>query len=376
MILASHGRDKRALSNEKRLQALKLKITNKSEFIRSATAPSQRITFSSSEDEEECPSTPGNVKTEEEASTISKKLLFSSDDDEELPDMIETRYDGETGHQLFALQQKIGHDARFQVNEKFLDDNGDELEQENSAHKDKAQTEPSIQLQHEKSQALNILNSMFGNVCSITSYSQEKAPPSVSDMLYLHYDPSMPGNAALEHCRASNQSPIDDAPSVPDVPPPQISKQAPKVQETGTLQNVMERFYTVNPNLTSLFGSHEDGRIFTFLQSEDNGIIGTSTQVIQNDKLKEIKRLVVPVEQQIKIQPNSTARFCFFFHAKNPEWSNRLTENAFYRSGFVDEIEQKWKAKKPKMKECCRQRWKDAIKRTKRFRNRINPGRN
>lgn len=370
MILASHGRDKRVLSNEKRLQALKLKMTNKSAFIRSTNAPSQRVTFSSSEDEKECPSTPGNVKTEEESSTISKKLLFSSDD--ELPDVIKTRYDGQTGNQLFAMQQKIGNDARFQVNENFLDDSSDVFQQGNSVHNDKVLTEPSIELQKEKSQAMNILSSMFGNVCSSTAYNQEKAPPSVSDMLYLHYDPSMPGNAALEHCCTSMQSSMD-APSVPDACPPQISEQVPEVQVTGTLQNVMDRFYAVNPNLTSLFG---DGQIFTFLQSEDNDIIGTSKQVAQDDEPKRVKQLVEPVGQKITMQPDSTARFCFFFHATNPKWSNRLAENSFYRIGVLDEIEQEWKTKKPKMKECCRQRWKDAIKRTKRLRNKINAGRN
>ena len=377
MALASHGNEKRILSNQKRLEALKLKMSFKSALTWSS-ATLQHITFNSSEDEE-TPITPrGDTEKQEDASTISKKLLFHSDD-EELPPVIETRYEGQTGHRLFTLQQQIGHDVRFQVSEKFLDSNDKSYKEEESVSNDKGQTDSSTQLQHEKSQALNILNSMFGEV-SNTSFTQEHAPPSLNDTgLYCHYDPFVQGHAALEKGTTSKQCKVEALPS-PCSSPLQTSEQVP-VQQAEIPQNCLKRFFSVTPNLKSLFGSGEGGHApFTFLHTEDkDGIIdGPSEQPILNVvKSKKLlgKQFVEPAELQVKTEIASTARFCLFFHSNNPNLSNRLSENSFYRSHVLDEIEQEWKAKKPKLKECCRQRWKDAIKRTKRLRSRGNQGR-
>ena len=357
--LASNEREKKLLSNKKRLEALKVKANAGAAIL---PAASQHIIFGSSDEEDEHPNTPKvDVKTLK-ASTISKKLLF---DDDDKPPVMETRYEGESGHKLFSMQQQIGHDTRFQVSEKFLDG-----VDEKALHQYTDQTDSSTQLQREKLQALNILSSMFGDA-SARSYNQELAPPVG---LYSHYDPLVPGHTVLEQHSPHKHSKAEAA-LIPSVSPCQPNELAPIVQQAEMSQNSLKRFYTVTPNLTSLFGSGEAGQAtFNFLQTEGNDDIieEPSEQPIQNvvkPPTKSLQKQGQLVELNVTSQTISNASFYLFFHSNTPKMSNRLSENSFYRGAVLDEIEQKWKAKKPKLKECCRQRWKDAIKRTKRFRS-------
>ena len=128
----------------------------------------------------------------------------------------------------------------------------------------------------------------------------------------------------------------------------------------------MKRFCTVTPNLTSLFGSGKAGQAtFNFLQTEGNDDIieEPSEHPIQNvakPPTKSLQKQGQLVELNVTSQTISNASFYLFFHSNTPKMSNCLNENSFYRGAVLDEIEQKWKAKKPKLKECCRQRWKDA----------------
>lgn len=330
-------------------------MANKSEFIRS-TSSSQRIIFSNSEDEGECPSTPCNENAAEINSTISKKLLFSSED-EELPEVLKSRYDGPTGYKLFSMQQKIGLDTRFQVNETFLDDS--DVQREGN---DKLQSDSTVQ--HEKSQALNILDSMFSKVSRSESKSEGQPTLPVSDII----NPTISENAAQEQYCTLNQTLSVAADSH------QISEQT--LQEPERSQNATERFYVVNPNLTSLFGMDDVTHHFAFLHNERDDISATLAQPVQTDATSEaVSTKVESTGQKLVTQPKSPDSFCFFFHSSNSARSNRLNENSFYCSGALDEIENKWKILRPKMKECCRQRWKDAIKRTRRFKSRGSLGR-
>uniref|UniRef100_A0AC35U9J5 NUC153 domain-containing protein n=1 Tax=Rhabditophanes sp. KR3021 TaxID=114890 RepID=A0AC35U9J5_9BILA len=122
---------KRILANEKREDALKRKwqdevvkkkvIAQSLSEIDNPAKKRKHIVFRDSDDESEA---------EHRTDIKDEMKLFSDDEASDAEDLIKSRHVGKKGAKLFAIESKFGNDDRFQLDDKFLDDEDDDEEEE------------------------------------------------------------------------------------------------------------------------------------------------------------------------------------------------------------------------------------------------------
>lgn len=387
---------KKERSNEQRLRALgeKKKLLEARKFsinVSSARATSQHLVFDSDSDE----SVTNDVDPDD---TLDSKLeLFgkssSSDSEEELG----TKFMGDLGGRLFKLQQRIGHDQRFRVDKRFLEDEDGWEEQSH----DKAETKDKQreQILQEKANALRIISSLFGGDQTWTKVQASDSKQSLTKhhllaseypVLPVRYDPSLPTCAQLEiqpEAGSPSQRELHSSDKGGSSPTDDSCPQAPS-QQCDSIST--DRYYSVSEDIKDLFSSSK-GQFSFLAEVEDDSHesslssdlpLNTNSAVTAPKWLDTIsKHSAESADYGNKIaiadcQANSSdaasmVRTKLFFHSSTPSLRNRLDENNFYRSESLRDLETDWPQTRTAMKQSFRKRRKDAVKHAKKRRKHL-----
>ena len=377
---------KRKRSNEQRLKAVqekKAKLEARYLTINASgvTSTGQRIVFSSDSEG----SSTENVERAQRLKLFENDSSESESERERLN--LKTKFDGRRGEKLFQLQRKIGHDRRFRVDERFLEEEDEQVECNGSKE---AEDELGQQIQREKASSLKIIDSLLGGGCGPRSQlrDREKSIQHTSDttgypLLPLRYDPSSATCTELE-LEYKPDSPLprdssDKEPSDDGTPSP-----LPEVVST-------ERYYNVSGNLKELFTSSCDE--FTFLtdsRDDDSGNESTdhsepprTTSTSTPNWVSTLSKLSSRAEdksehitgeginQADSTEPAALTGTKLFFHSCTPSLRNRLDENNFYCSQPLSELKAGWPQRRTIMKQSFRKRRKDAIKLSRKKRKQI-----
>ena len=395
---------KRELSNIKRLEAIQKReerVGRANLYIHlDGPSAAQHIVFSSSDEEtsKEEPSLvhvfPQSVEGAGDRGGREGavyRVLFDSDDSEDVDDpelfAVRRQFQGKTGEKLFRLQQRIGVDSRFRLDERFAESEEEEEEEEEEKEED-THDELAEQLQQEKSKALSIIDSILGSTSSTKwKSSSYKRVGNVQSVIFpARYDPESSNCAELEQLStAGEHSPHDERESMDD------SEEEEEQKEDNSTPVVSgERYFSVSGDLRNMFSGQE----FSFLGEEGSSQQSDCEQLLcaskhrdldtsgTEEKLKRFKRtkfqpedsLVSPplsistnagltsesVEKKSKIV--SKPHNLFFFHSNNKKLVNRLDENTFYRTASLEELERRWGNRRVAMKQSARKQHRDAVR--------------
>ena len=309
------------------------------------------------------------------------------------------KFERERGVELFQLQQKIGHDARFRVDERFLEEKQVDEEvvpvrEAGGSKKEAEDDDIGEQIEREKENALQIINAMFGSGGKKLLFSSANR----THVLPRRYDPNSDTCAELE---------LVEAPPRTTTPPLQetlgpsgensdIDLDSPDTRSPTQLQTdhevvASERYYNVSDDIKELFSSSNEK--FSFLSdmgrdSDDSSMDDSSVNDMTPKSsftapkwIKNISRAQPsssPEDSEMesaKVAPTDggtgstgsggTREVRLFFHSSVPELRNRLEENSFYRSEALSDLEATWPQRRAAMKQSFRKRRKDAVKRTR-----------
>ena len=222
-----------------------------------------------------------------------------------------------------------------------------ETPKKKSKWKTKSKTKPttpaekdeiSLQLEEERKQALEILNSVLGCNSAGDGVRGEVTPPVSED----------------KHTNPHTELKESD--------------------EKG--KDVTTNSYSVNTDLKMLFCSTAEDRKhkFSFLGAEqeesgnssgenDDSKTSQTTLAVMDTPQAVITRLSRSEDSKDTKKSTSNPLKYFFFHSNNEALRNRLyEENSFYRTKSLEELEWEWPERRTAMKEGFRRRRKDAVK--------------
>ena len=318
--------DKRSTSNKVRLKALE-KSKEQRNKPTTATEPkaSSHIVF---EPEEEA-----KLSTDESTGEIPNGKyplpLFSSDfesDEDGDNDVVRPQFEGKEGAKLFKLQQKIGWDKRFEVDERFLSSSNSSSSSEDE------------ELKKERQRNLELINEMFGNASSVVTTKGQ------CGMIELQrYDPSASDSKLLEKKpppAKEKRTKIDSPEAENTIVPPNTKKS----EETPPVVS-QEYYYNVSDTLKDVLRTPS---WLNALQNDDQD--SSSSEEDTTDLLSTNDA-----------QKRTTL---FFFHSNSTELRNRLdeSETKFHRTCSLEELEAKWPEKRTHLKEQYKRRRRDAMR--------------
>ena len=343
--------------------------------------------------------------SEDSTSSIDKEQrleLFGdsgsgSEGEQELVENLGEKFERERGVELFQLQQKIGHDARFRVDERFLEEKqmAEEvvpLREGGGSKKGADYDDIREQIEKEKENALQIINAMFGDG------GQKFPSANRTHVLPRRYDPNSDTCAELELVEAP---PRTTTPPLQETLDPSgensdIDSDSPDTRSSAQLPTdhevvASERYYNVSDDIKELFSSSNEK--FSFLSdmgrdSDDSSMDDSSANDMTSKSsftapkwIKNINRTqpssssedsemesakVAPTDGgECSIGSGGTREVRLFFHSSVPELRNRLEENSFYRCEALSDLEATWPQRRAAMKQSFRKRRKDAIKRAR-----------
>ena len=292
------------------------------------------------------------------------------------------KFEGNRGAQLFQLQHKIGHDVRFRVDKRFLEDEDENMSEDEGDSGRETEDDIGEQVQREKANALRIINSLFGGDYDQLSGGQKPITANYTHVLPLRYDPNSDTCAELELGHTPDGSPPQDAcsPVREDLDSPNTSSPThPDMVST-------DKYYNVSEDIKDLFSSSNEQ--FSFLTEmtrdsdnddssmvDDMSPLATAGSSIQPKWIKNINKLSSSSEDEPEsakvtsdqelASADTAAINCLFFHSSIPRLRNRLDENSFYRSQPLSELESSWPQRRTAMKQSFRKRRKDAMKMAK-----------
>ena len=375
--------EKKEASNKKRLAALEQKkeLARKSKLCidPSGTASAaQHIVFSSSGDsdnEASGLSSPAVTSTphlgEHTDEGAIRRALFRSDSEdsatEEDPFASRRQFEGKAGEKLFKLQQKIGVDKRFRLDDRFLDSSGSESD---DASEQISSDDLMAQLQQEKSQALSIIDSILGSSRPRISTPAERD----RSLLPRRYDPTSSTCAMLEQPVTSKV--------LPDLPEGGEEEEEEEEEVADTVPEVSkERFFSVSSDLKTLFSRKTEDQAFSFLgrggdseaEEQDSGSESEEKQAEVDIRLrpKWLRSSVDPTSKPYHREDHSgddpaedktSSRVLFFFHSTDRQLCNRLEENSFHRQQPLRELEARWAERRAGLKQAYKRRHKEAAK--------------
>ena len=310
------------------------------------------------------------------------------------------RFERERVPELFQLQQKIGHDARFRVDERFRDilppRESEDIASPGESEVSERETEDNIgeQIKREKVNALRIITSMFGGGYAenteLLSGGQKLTSANRTHMLPQRYDPNSDTCAQLELTQASSRTP---PPRLQETRSPEREiLDSPDTDSPSQLQAAAvssERYYSVGEDIKELFSSSNEK--FSFLTDIDRDSDGNDSSMdcnsLSNSKsaapkwLRSVNRVMSSSSSEesemesAKVTPTAGeagsvggGEIRLFFHSSVPKLRNRLEENSFYRSETLSQLECSWPQRRTAMKQSFRKRRKDAMKMTKKKR--------
>ena len=380
--------DKKLASNQRRLEALKKRRQEATTRVpvsisvdgRPTCSPGKHIVFASDSDHENS----GSGETEE---TLSRKpSLFDEEEeeeDEEDASRFATRkqFGGSSGEKLFRLQQQIGTDKRFRLDERFADSNSSNDEDSSESSDD---TGSDGDIEKERDQARRIIASLLG-----TTGSEAKNKAISSPSLLRHFDPS-DGCTDLEQ---TDRTPPFKHKSDDDLILEEEESSSPSPAPVGR-----ETYYKISNSLKeSLTGRDEEREIkphtFDFFAGEEDAIDEddrdsaeeeSETTTVTPKWMKSITRKSMPnsgaeeeeeekedrggtshKDRKAVSSPDSSQRVLFFFHSSDPILANRLDENSFYRNKTAAELCEKWPERRAAVKLAYKRSQKQALKRTR-----------
>ena len=356
---------KRKRSNKQRLNALeKSKDYNKPSIVEGAKVNSH-IVFES-EDKVKKSIMP-NI-TEPPMQTPLLPLFGSDSEDNSDVEMSKPQFEGRQGAKLFKLQQKIGWDKRFEIDERFLDESNTSDGDTPTEQDDDEPVTSDEELRREQQRNRDLVEEMFGNTSSVVIPNTQMMPE------VQRYDPSAIGSEALEkHPPPAKKKKVTLNEDVKAPSPPAIVSQEvhnPKVSK--------ECFYSISDSLKSTLKTVEDGHIFNFTTStpkDKNTTTATTTVAskkapnwllnLQNDG-DDNETSESDEAASITELPSSDKhkRTLFFFHANSSELRNRLDcpDTKFHRTCSLEELEAKWPQTRARLKEQYKRRHRDALR--------------
>ena len=382
--------DKKLASNQRRLEALKKRRQEATTRVpvsisvdgRPTSSPGKHIVFSSDSDHE-------NSDAGETEETLSRKpSLFDEEEEEEEEDEDASRFatrkqfEGSSGEKLFRLQQQIGTDKRFRLDERFADSNSSNGE-DSSESGDDAGSDGGIE--KERDQARRIIASLLG-----TTGSEAKNKDISLPSLLRHFDPSLNSCTDLEQ---TDLTPQFEHKSADDLILEDEEGSSPSPAPVGR-----ETYYKISNSLKeSLTGGDEEREnkphTFDFFAGEEDAIdeddrdsaeeeIETTT--VTPKWMRSIARKSMPSrgakeeeeeeedrggtshkDRKAVSSPDSSQRVLFFFHSSDPILANRLDENSFYRNKTAAELCEKWPERRAAVKLAYKRSQKQALKRTR-----------
>ena len=353
-------------SNQRRLEAIEQRKKEKLD-AKKLNSQAKHIVFDSGDEDDIAP-------------VIDKGLmLFDSDSDEENKETsslnVKDYFEGKSGEKLFRLQQKIGTDERFKLDNKFLDKDSTDEERISENEEDR-------NLIREREKTLKIIDNILGNTSTLRT--KPTSGPLTSDLFIPRYDPDREPEEEPQQKLEKEQGEDKKCESQA-----QVSESACGPEPTATPPPVTacskERFYMVSKDLNKKF----DGSTFKFNFVTDapespnaEAVKDTTVEAVELPRKK--RKLVNPLadhDSSASISPSEDEkekcasedekeqcaihrrpRKLFFYFPNDSELRNGLDNTSFFRTKGADELMQGWPEKRTAFKNSCRKVRKEATR--------------
>ena len=356
------GKDKTAKrkeSNKQRLEALEKSIDYNKPSIYEGAKVNSRIVFESEDKVEE------DVTRDTTGLPEQKQLLplFGSDsEDDSDVEVSKPKFEGKQGAKLFKLQQKIGWDKRFEIDEHFLDDN-DTPDEDTPQQSDDEPATDDEELRREQQRNLDLIEEMFGDASLIIA-SKTQVLPEVQ-----RYDPCAVGSEVLE-----KQPPLAKTKKKKVTINEVVEAPASPTKPLQEVKVSKETFYSVSDSLKDTLQAAEGGHLFNFTTSTPKD--KATTSVTSSSKVPNWLLNLQDEDNETTSESDETAsptglptcnghkRTLFFFHASSTKLRNRLDspDTQFHRTCTLDELEASWPAMRARLKEQYKRRHRDALR--------------
>lgn len=315
---------KHSLSNEKRLESVKLKTQHNKvqlNLIKSALAEidsgkviNKRIVFGLEDEDEIVNDNNGFARG---FNNKDKKQLFadSDDDDNEITSdskgydneedvfSIKPQFEGRKGQELLELQSRFKSDERFQLDKRFIESDSDD-----SAKEELDTALETMDVTAEKEKNFEILQSVLGMQFPTQPMEKKLSKHrAIKDTSKLHYDPTREDAENFEIKRQSNSETSSKK-----------KKQKMTNSEPVVLPEVSkEKFYKVETNLKDVFNKASEPGKFSFLKEFGHD---------DNSKKEDKKSNDYFAEQVDRIKPPSFEKNAFRYDSSDDEDINKTKE--------------------------------------------------
>ncbi|XP_065899693.1 probable RNA-binding protein CG14230 [Dysidea avara] len=359
---------KRNASNKVRLKALEKskEQRNKPRIVDEPQANSH-IVF----EPEEAKSSTDESSSENPKGKTSLPLFGSDSESDDDNDVVRPQFEGKEGAKLFKLQQKIGWDRRFELDERFLSSSSESSLSDSEDEASVEQEDTSLisdndELKKERQRNLELINEMFGNASSVVT------PRKHGGMIELQrYDPSAADSELLEKKPPPAKTKKTKIVTENTTVTPSETKKAEEAPKPVISQ---DHYYSVNNTLKDALRTDGEGYTFNFTTSTPKGVNGSKTaagttktpswlNALQNDDQDSSS-----TEEDTPDHPSTSdvqkRTSLFFFHSNSTELRNRLDapETKFHRICSLEELEAKWPEKRTHLKDQYKRRRRDAIR--------------
>ncbi|GAA5816670.1 hypothetical protein MFLAVUS_010200 [Mucor flavus] len=285
----------------------------------------------------------------------SKKWMFDSDEESEgeLDIQINPVLEGEAGRKRLELQKKFKGDERFKLGEDFIE------ESEKIAKKKNVGDAISQELDADKNQAMDVLNSMFGERRVDTRVQHRNTawstparfdPDADDSSKYLADQKKEEYHNAKSDNEDDNNDDIFNTPRKPESAIPVVST---------------EKHFEVNTNLKPLFGDVEEAP-FTLFGGDDNKPVETKPLFAKRPH-EEFASNFIPKKEEGRLGLG----VMFFFHLDDPGLMKKSCYSYDPAGVFQQNVEErdsyesKWRTQRPVIKEILKKRQKNAAKNQK-----------
>eukprot|EP00794_Sanderia_malayensis_P007114 gene7114-7918_t len=307
---------------------------------------------------------------------------------------LKPQFEGEQGERLFKLQKKMGLDARFKIDERFLEneDNADndvkkDEERDNfEGNVDANDEDNNYDLKTEKMNALSILEKILGKKPSSLAKEAQQTDPMPHNL--VRYDPLREDHVVYEVKDELPDSKTDEGMITKSRIKDRSAFEEAKNASTGEAneQPVVssDKFFEVTDSIKDLFHNKESST-FSFLKNDEDVHDQEPDKPVKDpikisSKLSKFRNMLEDdVEQENMTQDNDnyqnyedggTASIDHFFFTKDdPRLKSDAIDGpaAFMRVGSFDEITKCWEAKKQNLRNDFKRKHKDAIRRRKKL---------
>ena len=311
--------NKRELSNRKRLQALRRRSAECNAGLPLPTG--KHTVFDSDDSINDC---------KEDAIPLFADSDSNSSSDED------RRFSQHRSKKMMDLQRKIGLDRRFRLDERFSASDSDDEGNEDPI--------PVNELEAEKQQALQVLNSMI----SLSGATRIK-----DTSLQQVYDPELEevkSDALTSDSESTTSQKADEHHSI--------------IQNTPVVSN--EQFHSVDQDLIS--GLTGEPFSFDFVEKDHHEIQQSpqAEQPIQSPETHSMPVMEWETNESPKQEIGGDQYQLLFFHWDHPTLQNRRAEGSFCREKSVEELMSGWDSRRSSVKTQYKRARKNALRKKSR----------